>query len=403
VTPQPTVPAIPDAPTVQNGSGQVTLNWTAPADDGGSPITGYDISVSPAPPGGSPIHVGNVTTTTITGLTNGTSYTFQLQADNANGPSGYSLPVILPQVGGLITGLSLTPSVAATGSDHHAVLNLKASWSGASVPQSASGVRACAQPTSAAQPTWSGCTGGTMLDVAPGTTSATFSSLAAGHAYRVTVWPSYANPAGGGAPAAASIAGTSFSNGTKTQITDGATITLSTKLLVSGTSTVLGKQSVTLWQKPAGAKTWSQISSTATSSAGIATHAVKPAVNTAYQWRYGGNGSHMSSAGGETVNVAFAVAEHATTLRMRLGSTMYLYGTVGPLPKNQYVYLQKSGVTQANKAKIVYQKLPNGQTTWGFKLAFKPGTRGTFVIRIYKPASSTNTAGFGATVKLVIY
>ena len=403
VTPEPTVPAVPATPTVQNGPGQVTLNWSAPADDGGSPITGYDISISPVPPGGSPIHVGAVdTSSTITGLTNGTTYTFALQADNAIGPSGYSLPVIQPRVGGLITGLSLTPSIPSVGADHHAVVNLKASWSAGSVPESASGVRACLQPTSAVQPTWSACTGGTVLDVAPGGSSASFASLAAGRGYRVTVWPSFSSPAAGGTATTASIVGSSFSNGKLAKIVDGATINLSTKLLVSGTSTVLGRQPVTLWQQPAGAKTWTQVAATTTNTSGAAVHAVKPAVNTTYQWRYAGTGAHMSSAGGETVDVAFAVAEHATTLHLRLGSTMYLYGTVAPLPKNQWVYLQKSNVTQSTKAQIVHQKLPNGVTTWGFKLAFRPGARGTYSIRIYIAASKQNTAGYGATVKLVV-
>jgi hypothetical protein len=401
VTPEPTVPAIPATPTTHIGPDQVTLNWSAP-DDGGTPLTGYDVSVSPAPIGGSPVHIAAPAGgTTITGLTNGTTYTFAVQADNGVGPSGYS-STVQAIAGGKITGLSLAPSIPATGTDHHAVLDLKASWSGASVPATASGVRACVQPTTAAQPTWSACTGGTVTDVAAPGTSALFQSLAAGHAYRVTVWPSYSSPADGGASTAASILGSSFSNAALAKITDGATITLSTKLLVSGTSTVLGKQTVTLWQKAAGAPTWTQIASTTTSTAGIATHAVKPAVNTAYQWRYAGNAAQMSTVGAETVDVAFAVAEHATTLLMHLGSTMYLYGTVAPLPKNQLVYLQKSGMTQSIKAAVVYQKLPNGVTTWGFKLAFRPAAKGTYSIRIYKPASSTNTAGYGATVKLVV-
>jgi hypothetical protein len=241
-----------------------------------------------------------------------------------------------------------------------------------------------------------------MLDVASPGTSALFQSLAAAHAYRVTVWPSYTSSAAGGAPTAATILGSSLTNAALAKITDGATIKLSTKLTVSGTSTVLGTQQVTLWQKAGGATTWTQIASTTTNTSGIATHSVKPAVNTTYQWRYSGNSAHMSTIGNETVNVAFAIAEHATTLTMHLGSTMYLYGTVAPLPKDQWVYLQKSGVTQRTKAEILYQKLPNGVRTWGFKLAFKPGTKGTYSIRIYKPASSHNTAGYGTTIKLVV-
>ncbi len=88
----------PDAPTNVVGTsgtagGSVNLSWTAPANDGGSPITGYEIQKSPAT--GSPVWtsagtVGNVTSTTVTGLTQNASYIFQVRAVNVVGPSAWS-------------------------------------------------------------------------------------------------------------------------------------------------------------------------------------------------------------------------------------------------------------------------------------------------------------------------
>jgi hypothetical protein len=72
------------------------------------------------------------------------------------------------------------------------------------------------------------------------------------------------------------------------------------------------------------------------------------------------------------------------------------------LARNQPVYLQKGGVTQSTHAAIVLQKLPNGVTTWGYKLAFKPRAKGSYLIRICKPASSQNLAGYGLTLKVVV-
>src|ERR1019366_3206525 len=58
-----------------------TVTWTAPTSNGGSAITGYVIT----PSSGSPVTVGNVLTSTVTGLTNGTAYTFKVAAINAVG------------------------------------------------------------------------------------------------------------------------------------------------------------------------------------------------------------------------------------------------------------------------------------------------------------------------------
>jgi fibronectin type 3 domain-containing protein len=77
---------VPDAPTLNSvvpGNAQVVLGWSAPASNGGGPITGYTATASP---GGSSC----ATTTlgcTISNLTNGVSYTFVVVASNAIGPS----------------------------------------------------------------------------------------------------------------------------------------------------------------------------------------------------------------------------------------------------------------------------------------------------------------------------
>ncbi len=78
--------AVPGAPTgvsATAGNGQASVSFTAPASDGGSAITSYTVTASP----------GGATATcpgspcVVTGLTNGTSYTFTVHATNANGDS----------------------------------------------------------------------------------------------------------------------------------------------------------------------------------------------------------------------------------------------------------------------------------------------------------------------------
>jgi uncharacterized repeat protein (TIGR01451 family) len=99
VTPQAvTVPGAPTNVVASAGNAAANVAWTAPASNGGSPITGYTVTalsggvatgiVATAP--------GSVTGVTVAGLTNGSSYTFAVHATNAigNGPeSAPSAPV----------------------------------------------------------------------------------------------------------------------------------------------------------------------------------------------------------------------------------------------------------------------------------------------------------------------
>ncbi len=81
VTPS-TVPTPPTGLTVASGDGLVTISFTAPTNDGGSPVTGYTVTAS----NGATIS-GSSSPLTIAGLTNGTAYTFTVKATNINGDS----------------------------------------------------------------------------------------------------------------------------------------------------------------------------------------------------------------------------------------------------------------------------------------------------------------------------
>lgn len=78
-TPATTAPGAPVIGTATAGNAQATINFTAPANDGGSPITGYTATSSP----GGITATGAASPITVSGLTNGTVYTFTVTASNA--------------------------------------------------------------------------------------------------------------------------------------------------------------------------------------------------------------------------------------------------------------------------------------------------------------------------------
>jgi hypothetical protein len=93
---QATAPSAPQIFSAMAGNKEVTLEWSAPSDNGGSLITSYKIYVYDS--NGQELTNKNVSgiatlSTTVSGLDNGTTYTFKVSAFNETNESEKSQPV----------------------------------------------------------------------------------------------------------------------------------------------------------------------------------------------------------------------------------------------------------------------------------------------------------------------
>ena len=132
---------VPDAPTgvtATRGDGQASVAWTAPADNGGSSITGYVVRWG-AEAAQSAAFDATATTRVITGLINGTAYTFSVTATNGVGDSLASAgatvtpagkPTAPTQVTATAGDASAAVSWAAAGGNGSAVTGYTVQWSG---------------------------------------------------------------------------------------------------------------------------------------------------------------------------------------------------------------------------------------------------------------------------------
>ncbi len=116
--------ATPSAPTnvsaATTAAGSATVTWTAPVLAAGvSPVTSYDVLVSS---GGAVTQTitgvaATATSRAVTGLVNGTTYTFQVRANNVFGPSAPSTPsnAVTPQAPTAVAPAAPTGVTAVAG------------------------------------------------------------------------------------------------------------------------------------------------------------------------------------------------------------------------------------------------------------------------------------------------
>jgi len=132
-----TAPGAPAMLAPDAGDGQVALSWTAPASDGGSLVTGYNVyqATSSGGQGATPVNADPIpgTSTTVDGLANGTQYYFTVKAVNDVGEGAASNEVsatpaaaVTPPAAPAAPAAVGTP--VPTGHDHRYTLSVDLSW-----------------------------------------------------------------------------------------------------------------------------------------------------------------------------------------------------------------------------------------------------------------------------------
>jgi hypothetical protein len=191
-----TAPSPPTGVTATAGNTTAAVSWTAPTNNGGSPITSYTVTPNLFGNEGSsqlPSTTVTGTTATITGLTNGTAYTFTVTATSAIGTSQPSV-----QSNAVTPATSPGPSLGVTASPGDGTAAV--SWS----PPASNGGSGI---TSYTVTPYIGSSPQTALNVtvAGTATSATVIGLTDGTAYTFTVVATNALGAGPSSAASNSV------------------------------------------------------------------------------------------------------------------------------------------------------------------------------------------------------
>jgi hypothetical protein len=184
-----TVPGPPVGVVATAGDASATVSWSAPASDGGSPVTGYEITTYVGLTATATTTVGAVTTDVVGGLIDGDTYSFTVTALSAVGigaTSGLSDAVTPSTVPGAPGG------VVATAGDAAATVSWSAPGSDGGSPVTGYAVVATDLTTPA--------DGGQVCTWTTGPLTCTVTGLVDGDTYTFTAWAT--NPVGTG-PASA--------------------------------------------------------------------------------------------------------------------------------------------------------------------------------------------------------
>lgn len=365
VTPK-TVMLAPTNVVATRGDGTATVTWTPASANGGTPITGYVVTSAPD---GKTAEVGPTdTTATVTGLSNGTSYTFTVAAVNAAGDRAESAPsnAVTP------AGIPLAPATVTATAGHGAAT---VSWTAANANGS---------PVTSYTVTVS--PGGDTKTVSGASTSTTIGDLTNGTLYTFTV---KATNAIGTGP-------TATSNAVRPTWVTTLTETATSKVVSGGISTVRGRLSrsdgrplagapVQIYRRVSPTMTYSVVRTVTTASDGTWSASFTVTKNTRFRAFFAGATGYDEATSPTRLTAA---AYKVTGTFSISGRTVTVKGTVSPSAAGRTVYLRH----RRSDGSVV--NIRSGTvTSRGTYTLTRTLPRGTYYLYVYIGRTTANAAG----------
>ena len=375
------VVTVPDGPTgvaVTPGDGALTVTWTPPASDGGSPLAGYDVTALPRTGTAAAVTslAAGAIEATLTGLANGVAYDVTVAARNAAGPSRAATATATPRT------VPAAPAVAALVAHDGAV---DVSWT----PPADDGGAPVLSYAVAAAPS------GVVVTVPAAAGFVTVGRLANGTAATFTV---FAVNAAGAGPASVPRTATPRVPARLSVVTEPATPVPYRTASVVGASleTVAGLavsgERIELVARVRPSTSWRVVASGTTGDDGRVTlRAVLPATS-ALRLRHRAGVADAPEVGVRSVTVAARVNALPSASRIRLGQSVTVRGAVAPAhPVGTAVRLQRySGGA--------WRTVASGRltTTTSYRVTWRPPAAGSPLVRVVLPAHSDHATGVSA-------
>jgi serine protease len=242
-------------------------------------------------------------------------------------------------------------------------------------------------------------TSGTGVYAGTGT-SATASRLAAGTTYTFRVWVRDRSGRYSSTAPSVRLVGTRVAiNSSATTVTYGGAATVGGGLTRVDTGAAIVGAPVQLYARRKGTTGWVLLGTRTSSGTGYVAFTHQPAWSLDYLWVYRGSTAFMGTGSAmRTMGVAVAVSATLSRTSVPLGGSVTLSGGVAPGHPGQPVYLQRL----ANGAwTTVTSRALSSTSSYAFTI--KPGSRGTYYYRVYKPGDTDHVGNVSPTRSFRVY